>query len=116
MSGGAFFLALLVRSTLWMGLVGFAAVAVRRAGGSAAKRHLVWLFGLCGLAMLPLLALLMPPLALPILPEPAMPAATAPGGVLVTPVPAAAAVAPDAFDMMRLATGLYLAVAAALSA
>ena len=79
MSGGAFFLALLVRSTLWMGLVGFAAVAVRRAGGSAAMRHLVWLFGLCGLAMLPLLALLMPPLALPILPEPAMPAAQSAG-------------------------------------
>jgi len=115
MTVATFFLDLLVRSTLWMALVWIAAAAVRRSGGSSAMLHLVWLLGLLGLALLPVLAALMPSLALPVLPGDSTPVAVPP-----PPVAAAASAAapvsatPDALGAAELAALLYLVVAAAL--
>ena len=53
---------LLVRASLLLALVWLAAAGVRKAGGSAAMRHMIWLLGLGALLLLPLLAALMPPL------------------------------------------------------
>lgn len=59
---------LLLRSALLIGAVWIAAAAIGRAGGSAAARHLAWLLGFGGLALLPLLSALVPALPLPVLP------------------------------------------------
>jgi beta-lactamase regulating signal transducer with metallopeptidase domain len=114
---------LLLRSSLLMLLVWLAAAGVRRAGGSAAMRHTIWLLGLGGLVLVPVLAAMMPPMKLPILPESLSVAAPLPGlpvaelsraSMPSTPLDAAIA-APTATiglgDLMQL---LYVAVAAGL--
>ena len=65
---GAALLDLLARSLVLLAAVGLAVAAIRRAGGSAAMRHLAWLLGFAGLAALPLLAAAAPALPLPLLP------------------------------------------------
>jgi beta-lactamase regulating signal transducer with metallopeptidase domain len=67
-------LALVLRATLLMGAAWAAAAALRKAGASAAARHLAWLLGIAGLLVLPVLWLLVPALSLPILPAEAAPA------------------------------------------
>jgi beta-lactamase regulating signal transducer with metallopeptidase domain len=64
----AVILDLLVRSALLIGAAGIATAAIGRAGGSAASRHLAWLLGFGGLALLPLLSAIVPALPLPVLP------------------------------------------------
>src|SRR3954470_24146311 len=79
-------LALLLRATVLMGAAWAAATALRRAGASAATRHMAWLLGIAALLALPLLWWLLPPLRLPVLrPETVTVAATA------FPLPALAA-------------------------
>ena len=46
MSASGGLLDLLIRSSLLLAMIWCAAAAVRRAGGSAAMRHMVWLLGL----------------------------------------------------------------------
>ena len=70
------FLDLLVRSTLLVLFAWGATALLRRCGGSAAMRHLVWLGAIAGLYLLPLLMLTLPALPLAILPEATAPAAT----------------------------------------
>ena len=60
---------LLVRSTALILFAWLATVLLRKAGASAAMRHLVWSWAIAGLALLPLLALTMPALPLAILPQ-----------------------------------------------
>jgi beta-lactamase regulating signal transducer with metallopeptidase domain len=88
-------LALLLRATLLMGAAWAAAVALRRAGASAAARHLAWLLGIAALLALPLLWYWVPALGLPILPAEAAtaaaespPALASPALVLTGPVSA----------------------------
>jgi beta-lactamase regulating signal transducer with metallopeptidase domain len=114
MSAAAFFVELLVRSTLWLAMVGLAAAAVRRGRGSAAMVHQIWLLGMLGLAMLPLLVSLMPPLALPILPEPAVAAPTAEPAALATAPSVAAAPAEAAFGLGEIIAAAYFLVVALL--
>lgn len=114
---------LLLRSSLLILLVWLAAAAVRRAGGSAAMRHTIWLLGLGGLVLVPLLAAVMPRMELPILPEslgplaePPAPPLAEPSSPLMPSTPRGPAVAAPAAtiglgDLMQL---LYLAVAAGL--
>src|SRR5690242_5944036 len=61
------------------------AAALRKAGASAAARHLVWLLGIAALLALPLLWWAAPALRLPILP-----AEAAPMPVMTAPAPGAA--------------------------
>jgi beta-lactamase regulating signal transducer with metallopeptidase domain len=69
-------LALLLRATLLMATAWAAATALRKAGASAAKRHLAWLLAIAALLALPVLWWLVPALHLPILPAEAAPAAS----------------------------------------
>ncbi len=115
---------LLLRSSLLILLVWLAAAAVQRAGGSAAMRHTIWLLGLAGLVLVPLLAAVMPRMELPILPGDVVPTAPPPtlpaADLSSAPMPSmprdAAIGAPAATiglgDLMQL---LYLAVAAGLA-
>ena len=64
MIAAADLLDILVRSSLLVALVWLAAASVGRAGGSAAMRHTIWLCGVAGLLLVPLLSALMPPLPL----------------------------------------------------
>jgi beta-lactamase regulating signal transducer with metallopeptidase domain len=70
-------LALLVRSTLLIGAAWAAAAALRKAGASAAARHMAWLLGIAALLALPVIWWLVPALRLPILPAEAATAAAA---------------------------------------
>jgi beta-lactamase regulating signal transducer with metallopeptidase domain len=70
-------LALLLRSTLLIGAAWAAATALRKAGSSAAVRHMAWLLGIVALLALPVLWWLVPVLRLPILPADAATAAAA---------------------------------------
>jgi beta-lactamase regulating signal transducer with metallopeptidase domain len=70
-------LALLVRATLLMGAAWAAAAALRKAGASAAARHMAWLIGIAALLALPVIWWLVPALRLPILPAEAATAAAA---------------------------------------
>jgi bla regulator protein BlaR1 len=74
----AFVLDLLVRSTALLLAAWAVATVLRRCGGSAAMRHYVWLAGIAGLLLLPLLSVTMPALPLAILPEASAPLASAP--------------------------------------
>ncbi|HEV2818743.1 MAG TPA: M56 family metallopeptidase, partial [Allosphingosinicella sp.] len=116
MSAAADLLDLLVRSSLLLAMIWLAAEAVRQAGGSAAMRHLVWLLGFAALPLLPLLAIVMPPLLLPILPE------AAPAPAMTAPAFAAAAAAGSGGTAPASGPGLgavvrwlYFAVAAGLA-
>ena len=73
---------LLARSTALILFAWLATVLLRKAGASAAMRHLVWSWAIAGLALLPLLALTMPVLPLAILPQ-----------VVIEPLPTAPSVA-----------------------
>lgn len=64
---GADELELALRATLLIGAAWAAAAMLRKAGASAATRHLVWLLGIAALLALPLLWWLAPPLRLPVL-------------------------------------------------
>jgi len=66
LSGAAWF-ELALRGTLLIGAAWLAAAALRRAGASAATRHMAWLLGIAALLALPLLWWLLPPLRLPVL-------------------------------------------------
>jgi beta-lactamase regulating signal transducer with metallopeptidase domain len=57
-----------VRSVLLLATVWAATRAIDRAGGSAAMRYAAWLFGFVGLALLPLLAAVIPAVHLPLMP------------------------------------------------
>jgi beta-lactamase regulating signal transducer with metallopeptidase domain len=81
-------LALLLRATLLMGAAWAAAAALRKAGASAAARHLAWFLGIAGLLALPILWVLVPALSLPILPVEATPDAVAPLSVTAAPLTA----------------------------
>ena len=114
-AGGLF--DLLVRSSLLLAMVWIAAALVRRAGGSAAMRHMVWLLGLGALILFPLLSALVPPLPLPVLPDVfasppriAVPAETL-AAMPADPNGAAPAASPGLGDLLQL---LYLAAAAGL--
>jgi beta-lactamase regulating signal transducer with metallopeptidase domain len=77
---------LLLRATLLTGAAWAAATALRRAGASAAARHIAWLLGIAALLALPVLWFLVPALGLPILPvEPASAAAESPPVLAVPP-------------------------------
>ncbi|HST36058.1 MAG TPA: M56 family metallopeptidase [Allosphingosinicella sp.] len=107
---------LLLRSSLLLAIVWLAAAGVRRAGGSAAMRHMIWLLGLGALLLLPLLTAVLPPLDLPILPatetvSPIETVASAP----TAPAPAApSATAQETVSLGELFELLYLTVAAGL--
>jgi beta-lactamase regulating signal transducer with metallopeptidase domain len=75
-------LALLLRATLLLCAAWAAAAALRKAGASAAARHMAWLLGIAALLALPVLACLVPALHLPILPAEA---ATAAGAAAPSP-------------------------------
>lgn len=109
---------LLVRSSLLLALIWLAAVCVRKAGGSAAMRHMIWLFGLGALLLFPLLSVLMPPLQLPVLPATAPPAAaemvmSAPA-VATPAVPAAVPAPTNSIGLGDLFLILYVTVAIGL--
>jgi beta-lactamase regulating signal transducer with metallopeptidase domain len=81
-------IALLVRATLLMGVAWASAAMLRKAGASAAARHLAWLLGIFALLALPLLWWLVPALRLPILPaEAATGAAAGAASFAVAPPP-----------------------------
>jgi beta-lactamase regulating signal transducer with metallopeptidase domain len=82
-------LALLFRATVLIAVTWAAAAALRKAGASAAARHLAWLFGIAALLALPVLWWLVPALGLPILPAEAATtgAAAEPSFVLAPPPP-----------------------------
>lgn len=58
---------LAIRATLLIGAAWAAALMLRKAGASAATRHLAWLLGIAALLALPIAWWLAPPLPLPIL-------------------------------------------------
>ena len=60
---------LVIRSTLLVLLAWGVTGILRRCGGSAAMRHLVWLGAISGLLLLPLIAVTMPDLPIAVLPE-----------------------------------------------
>ena len=98
---------LLVRASLLLALAWLAAVAVRRAGGSAAMRHLIWLACMGALVLLPFAAALAPPISLPILPA-------QPAGPTASPMPGGVAGEAGALDAAKLLWTLYLLGAAFL--
>lgn len=111
MTAAPFVAELAVRATLLIGAAWAAAAMLRKAGASAAARHMAWLLGIGALLALPLIWWLAPPLRLPILrPEAATVAAAAlaPAGGAA---PSAAAGAPGWSFMLLVA---YLIGAAAL--
>jgi beta-lactamase regulating signal transducer with metallopeptidase domain len=71
-------IALAIRATLLMGAAWAAAAALRKAGASAAARHMAWLFGIAALLALPVLAYVVPDLRLPLLPAEAATSAAGP--------------------------------------
>jgi beta-lactamase regulating signal transducer with metallopeptidase domain len=106
---------LLVRSSLLLALVWAATATVRRAGGSAAMRHMVWLLGMAALLVFPFVSSLLPSMPLPILPaEPAVDIVAPVASVPVMAAAAGSAVPPPAVDWGRFLQFLYLAVAAGL--
>jgi beta-lactamase regulating signal transducer with metallopeptidase domain len=70
--GAAAALDLALRATIVIGIAWAAAAFLKKAGASAAARHLAWLFGIAALLGLPVLAWLLPDLRLAILPSAAM--------------------------------------------
>lgn len=86
---------LLLRATLLMGAAWAAAAALRKAGASAAARHLAWLLGIAALLALPVLWWLAPVLRLPILPAEAAAAAESPPAMAALPPDLTAPVSPD---------------------
>ncbi len=85
-------LALLLRATVLMGVAWTAATALRKAGASAAARHMAWLLGIVALLALPVLWGLVPALRLPILP---VEAAAAPPVMAPLPIAVTGAMTPD---------------------
>ena len=102
MSAGGGLVDLLVRSSLLLAMIWLAAACVRKAGGSAAMRHMIWLFGLGALLLFPLFTALMPPLHLPILPATASP----PPEIVMSVPMASVPVAAEAFAAQRESIGL----------
>jgi beta-lactamase regulating signal transducer with metallopeptidase domain len=77
---------LALRATLLIGAAWAAAAVLRKAGASAATRHMAWLLGIVALLALPLFWWVAPPLHLPILrPEAPIAAATLPPPNLAAP-------------------------------
>ena len=119
MIAAADLLDILVRSSLLVGLVWLAAAGVGRAGGSAAMRHTIWLYGVAGLVFVPILSALMPALPLAILPDgmatpgpaPMAPPIEVGATAAAVPVAATPAATIGLGDAMML---LYFAVAAGL--
>jgi beta-lactamase regulating signal transducer with metallopeptidase domain len=89
-------LALLVRATMLMGAAWAAATALRKAGASAAARHMAWLLGIAALLALPVLWCLVPALRLPILPAEAASAAASSPASASAPFVLSGPIAPDA--------------------
>jgi beta-lactamase regulating signal transducer with metallopeptidase domain len=107
---------LLARSTLLLAAVWVAAAAVRKAGGSAAMLHLVWLLGLGALLLLPLLSALVPQLRLPILPvTDAAANFSAPVSGAWRSTPSGSGIV-GSLDLAGLARVVWLAIVAALLA
>ncbi|HEV7660128.1 MAG TPA: M56 family metallopeptidase [Allosphingosinicella sp.] len=75
-AAGAAELELALRATLLIGAAWAAAAMLRKAGASAATRHMAWLLGFAALLALPLFWWLTPPLPLPVL-RPEAPVAAA---------------------------------------
>jgi beta-lactamase regulating signal transducer with metallopeptidase domain len=89
---GAAELELALRATLLIGAAWAAAAMLRKAGASAATRHIAWLLGFAALLALPLFWWLTPPLQLPVLrPE--------------APIAAAAALPPPAVAAPEMMSG-----------
>ena len=103
---------LLARSTLLLLLLAASARAVAAAGGSAAMRHAIWHLGFTGLAALPLLAWVLPPLSLAILPSApvALPPAASPD--LAAAGASAVLEKGNALDPVMIGVALYGLVAA----
>src|SRR4030095_1368230 len=99
---------LLLRSTLVLAAAWIAAAAIRKTGGAAAMRHVAWLLGFAGLALLPLLAKLVPTLPLPVLPAEAILPVGAPSDQAI----AQAAAAPAGLPAATIFELAYLGVAA----
>ncbi|MBV9882636.1 MAG: M56 family metallopeptidase [Sphingomonadaceae bacterium] len=104
-------LELALRATSLIGAAWAAAWMLRKAGASAAARHLAWLLGIAALLALPTIRWLAPPLELPILHPEAAPAATAAFGL---PAGAAAPGPEAAFAWSDALLACYLAGVAAL--
>lgn len=77
MTAAWFVAELAVRATLLIGASWAAAAMLRKAGASAAARHMAWLLGIAALLALPIAWWLAPPLPLPILETAAVSVATA---------------------------------------
>jgi beta-lactamase regulating signal transducer with metallopeptidase domain len=107
---------LLLRASLLLALAWLGALAVRRAGGSAAMRHQVWLAAMAALLLLPLAAWLAPPLDLPILPGGASPPPASSAGTAAAPAFAGSAAVAPPFDLAGLLRAVYLLGLAALLA
>jgi beta-lactamase regulating signal transducer with metallopeptidase domain len=101
-------LALLLRATLLIGVAWVAAAALRKAGASAAARHIAWLLGIAALLALPVLWWWIPALRLEILP-----AETAAAAVAAVPSSVAA---PPAEVPVQAGWSLLLPLAYALGA
>jgi beta-lactamase regulating signal transducer with metallopeptidase domain len=102
---------LALRATLLIGAAWAAAFMLRKAGASAAARHMAWLLGIAALLALPIIWWLAPPLRLPILrPE----AATMAAGALAPQTGAAPAVTAGAPGWSNVLLAAWLIGVAAL--
>ena len=106
---------LALRATLLIGAAWAAALMLRKAGASAAARHMAWLLGIAALLALPAIWWLAPPLRLPILrAETASAAATTAGAAIAPPAGAAPEAAPGAPGWSLILLALYAIGAAAM--
>lgn len=97
---GAAGLGLMLRATLLLGAAWAAAALLRKAGASAATRHMAWLFGMGALLALPLAWWLAPPLRLPILAPEEAPVALSALAPATSPAPPVPANAGDASEVV----------------
>jgi beta-lactamase regulating signal transducer with metallopeptidase domain len=105
---------LVIRSTLLVLLAWGVTGILRRCGGSAAMRHLVWLGAISGLLLLPLIAVTMPDLPIAVLPEAAaQPTALTATGVATGDLPQAGQPPSTPTDVIMT---VYLAIAAGMLA
>ncbi|HEU5482178.1 MAG TPA: hypothetical protein VFU80_03665, partial [Sphingomicrobium sp.] len=105
---------LLLRSMLLVAAVWLATSAIRGAGGSAAMRQLAWQTGFAGLALLPVLAFVLPALPVPVMPALADPPGVAAAGQAGAASPVGKVGASSAETSLALFPLIYAGVAAVL--
>ena len=105
---------LLVRSTLLVLFAWALTALLRRYGGSAAMRHLVWLGAIAGLFLLPLIAVAMPDFPIAILPEATLQPSVAMASEGAGGAPVLEAQPPSALPDVVIT--VYLAIAAGMLA